>query len=42
MEDETGIANIIVTPAAFETNRLALVNYPFLLDRRGFTASGQR
>src|SRR4030095_6942281 len=31
MEDETGIANIIITPQLFETNRLALVNYPFLL-----------
>jgi error-prone DNA polymerase len=31
MEDETGIANIIVTPQLFETNRLALVKYPFLL-----------
>jgi error-prone DNA polymerase len=31
MEDETGIANIIVTPQLFETNRLALVNFPFLL-----------
>src|SRR5262249_16137312 len=31
MEDETGIANIIVTPQLFETNRLALVNYPFLI-----------
>jgi error-prone DNA polymerase len=31
MEDETGISNIIVTPQLFETNRLALVNYPFLL-----------
>src|SRR6185436_1160394 len=31
MEDETGIANIIVTPQLFETNRVALVNYPFLL-----------
>jgi len=31
MEDETGIANIIVTPQLFETNRLALVNHPFLL-----------
>jgi error-prone DNA polymerase len=31
MEDETGIANIIVTPQLFETNRRALVNYPFLL-----------
>jgi error-prone DNA polymerase len=31
LEDESGIANIIVTPQLFETNRLALVNYPFLL-----------
>jgi error-prone DNA polymerase len=31
MEDETGIANVIVTPKLFETNRLALVNFPFLL-----------
>jgi len=31
LEDETGIANIIVTPKLFELNRLALVNYPFLL-----------
>jgi error-prone DNA polymerase len=31
IEDETGIANIIVTPQLFELNRLALVNYPFLL-----------
>jgi error-prone DNA polymerase len=31
MEDESGIANIIVTPQLFETNRLALVNFPFLL-----------
>ncbi len=31
LEDETGIANIIVTPQLFEENRLALVNYPFLL-----------
>ncbi len=31
MEDETGIANVIVNPQIFETNRLALVNYPFLL-----------
>ena len=31
MEDETGIANIIVNPQIFETNRLALVNSPFLL-----------
>jgi DNA polymerase III alpha subunit len=31
MEDETGIANIIVTPQLFETNRAALVNYPLLI-----------
>ncbi|HJZ80042.1 MAG TPA: error-prone DNA polymerase [Pyrinomonadaceae bacterium] len=31
MEDETGIANIIVTPQLFEKYRLELVNYPFLL-----------
>ena len=31
LEDETGISNIIVTPQLFETNRLALVEYPFLL-----------
>ncbi|HMJ24402.1 MAG TPA: error-prone DNA polymerase [Pyrinomonadaceae bacterium] len=31
MEDETGIANVIVTPQLFEENRLALVDYPFLL-----------
>jgi len=31
LEDETGIANVIVTPQLFEQNRLALVNYPFLL-----------
>ena len=31
LEDETGIANIIVTPQLFEINRLALVNYPFLI-----------
>ena len=31
MEDETGISNIIVSPQIFEVNRLALVNYPFLL-----------
>lgn len=31
MEDETGISNVIITPQLFETNRLALVNYPFLL-----------
>ena len=31
MEDETGIANVIVTPQLFEKNRLVLVDYPFLL-----------
>jgi len=31
MEDETGIANVIVTPQLFEKYRLELVNYPFLL-----------
>jgi error-prone DNA polymerase len=31
MEDETGIANVIVTPKLFELNRLALVDNPFLL-----------
>jgi error-prone DNA polymerase len=31
MEDETGIANAIVTPQLFEKNRLVLVDYPFLL-----------
>jgi error-prone DNA polymerase len=31
LEDETGVANIIVTPKLFEMNRLPLVNFPFLL-----------
>ena len=31
VEDETGIANIIVTPQLFEKYRIELVNYPFLL-----------
>ncbi len=31
LEDETGIANVIVTPQLFEKNRLALVDNPFLL-----------
>jgi error-prone DNA polymerase len=31
LEDETGIANIIVTPDTFEQNRAVLVNAPFLL-----------
>jgi error-prone DNA polymerase len=30
LEDETGIANIIVTPDIFEQYRLTLVNAPFL------------
>jgi error-prone DNA polymerase len=30
LEDETGIANIIITPDVFEANRLVLVNAPFL------------
>jgi error-prone DNA polymerase len=31
MEDETGVANIIITPQLFDKNRLALVEHPFLL-----------
>jgi error-prone DNA polymerase len=31
MEDETGIANIIVTPDIFDRNRAVLVNQPLLL-----------
>jgi error-prone DNA polymerase len=31
MEDETGIANIIVTPDVFDRNRVVLVNQPLLL-----------
>jgi error-prone DNA polymerase len=31
MEDETGIANIIVTPDVFDRNRAVLVSYPLLL-----------
>jgi error-prone DNA polymerase len=31
LEDETGIANIIVTPGLFARHRLALVTEPFLL-----------
>jgi error-prone DNA polymerase len=31
LEDETGISNIIIRPQLFETNRLAVTNYPFLL-----------
>jgi error-prone DNA polymerase len=31
LEDETGVANIIITPQLFDKNRLALVDHPFLL-----------
>ena len=31
LEDETGVANVIVTPQLFDKNRLALVDQPFLL-----------
>ncbi len=31
LEDETGVANIIVTPQLFEKNRRTLVDHPFLL-----------
>ena len=31
MEDETGIANVIVTPDIFDQNRVVLVNQPLLL-----------
>ena len=31
LEDETGIANVIVTPQIFEQNRLVFVDCPFLL-----------
>jgi error-prone DNA polymerase len=31
LEDETGVANIIVTPQLFDKNRIALVDHPFLL-----------
>jgi error-prone DNA polymerase len=31
MEDETGIANVIVTPDIFDRNRAVLVNQPLLL-----------
>jgi error-prone DNA polymerase len=31
MEDETGIANVIVTPDVFDKNRMVLVSHPFLL-----------
>ncbi len=31
LEDETGVANIIITPQLFGKNRLVLVDHPFLL-----------
>jgi error-prone DNA polymerase len=31
LEDESGIANIIITPSLFETQRLALVHEAFLI-----------
>jgi error-prone DNA polymerase len=31
LEDETGIANVIVTPGLFARNRLALVSEPYLI-----------
>ena len=31
LEDETGVANIIITPQLFDKNRLVLVDHPFLL-----------
>jgi error-prone DNA polymerase len=31
LEDETGIANAIVTPDVFDKNRMVLVNHPFLM-----------
>jgi error-prone DNA polymerase len=31
MEDETGVANVIITPQLFEKYRLILVDHPFLL-----------
>ena len=31
MEDETGVANIIITPQLFDKYRLVLVDHPFLL-----------
>ena len=31
MEDETGVANVIVTPQLFDKYRLVLVDHPFLL-----------
>ncbi|HKY30387.1 MAG TPA: error-prone DNA polymerase [Pyrinomonadaceae bacterium] len=31
LEDETGVANVIVTPQLFDKNRVALIDHPFLL-----------
>ncbi len=31
LEDETGVANIIITPQLFDKNRVVLVDHPFLL-----------
>ena len=31
LEDETGVANIIITPQLFDKNRLVVVDHPFLL-----------
>ncbi len=31
LEDETGVANVIITPQLFDKNRLVLVDHPFLL-----------
>ena len=31
LEDETGVANVIITPSLFDEYRLVLVGHPFLL-----------
>jgi error-prone DNA polymerase len=31
LEDETGVANVIITPKLFDKHRLVLVDHPFLL-----------
>jgi error-prone DNA polymerase len=31
LEDETGVANVIITPRLFDKNRLVLIDHPFLL-----------
>ena len=31
LEDETGVANVIITPQLFDKNRVVLVDHPFLL-----------